>query len=103
MKVSEVMHTPIVAIGPHATLREAALSRVELTLTTQKAVGAGSGQKDGRIERAARDAASFLAAAGAVALFVLIVLSPLLVIVGLVIWASRAYRRREERRLLSAA
>jgi CBS domain-containing protein len=24
MKVSEVMHTPIVAIGPHATLREAA-------------------------------------------------------------------------------
>ncbi len=86
-----------------ATLREAALSRVELTLTTQKAVGAGSGQKDGRIERAARDAASFLAAAGAVALFVLIVLSPLLVIVGLVIWASRAYRRREERRLLSAA
>jgi hypothetical protein len=38
-----------------------------------------------------------------VALFVLIVLSPLLVIVGLSIWASRAYRRREERRLLSAA
>jgi hypothetical protein len=86
-----------------ATLREAALSRVELTLTTQKAVGAGVGHKDGRIERAARDAASFLAAAGAVALYVLIVLSPLLLIVGLAIWGSRAYRRREERRLLSAA
>jgi hypothetical protein len=84
------------------TLREAALSRVSLTLTTQKAVGAA---KDGmgRIERAARSAASFLAAAGAVALFLLIVLSPLIVLGVASLWGARAYRRREERRLLARA
>jgi uncharacterized protein DUF4349 len=86
-----------------ATLREASLSRIALTLTTQKAVGAGKKDGAGRIERAARDAGSFLAAAGAVALFVLIVLSPLLLLAAAAVWGSRAHRRREERRLLSAA
>ena len=85
-----------------ATLREASLSRVALTLTTQQAVGAGKTDGAGRIERAARDAGSFLAAAGAVMLFLLIVLSPLLVVAAVAVWGSRAYRRREERRLLSA-
>ena len=83
-----------------ATLREASLSRVSLTLTTQKAVGATKKGGAGRIERAARDAADFLAAAGAVLLFLLIVLSPLIVLAVAAIWGSRAYRRREERRLL---
>jgi hypothetical protein len=86
-----------------ATLREASLSRVALTLTTQQAVGAGKKGGAGRIERAARDAGSFLAAAGAVVLFLLIILSPLLLIAAAALWSSRAYRRREERRLLSAA
>jgi hypothetical protein len=87
-----------------ATLREASLSRVALTLTTQQAVGAGKkGGGAGRIERAARDAGSFLAAAGAVVLFLLIVLSPLLLLGAAAVWGARAYRRREERRLLSAA
>jgi uncharacterized protein DUF4349 len=86
-----------------ATLREASLSRIALTLTTQKAVGADKKGGAGRIERAARDAGSFLAAAGAVVLFLLIVLSPLILVAGAAIWVSRAYRRREERRLLSAA
>jgi hypothetical protein len=36
-------------------------------------------------------------------LFLLIVLSPLLVLAAVAVWGSRAYRRREERRLLSAA
>jgi len=85
-----------------ATLREASLSRIALTLTTQKAVGAGTKNGAGRIERAARDAGSFLAAAGAVMLFLLIVLSPLILLGAATIWGSRAYRRREERRLLSA-
>jgi hypothetical protein len=85
-----------------ATLREAALSRISLTLTTQKAVGAAK-DGTGRVERAARDAASFLAAAGAVALFILIVLSPLIVLAVAWIWGTRAYRRREERRLLARA
>jgi hypothetical protein len=83
------------------TLREASLSRISLTLTTQKAVGAAK-EGTGRIERAARNAASFLAAAGAVVLFLLIVLSPLIVLAIASMWGARAYRRREERRLLSS-
>jgi hypothetical protein len=85
-----------------ATLREASLSRVSLTLTSQKAAAATKGGMS-RIERAARDAGSFLAGAGAVVLFLLIVLSPLIVLALAWILGSRAYRRREERRLLSAA
>jgi hypothetical protein len=86
-----------------ATLREASLSRISLTLTTQKAVGATKKGGMGRVERAARDAGSFLAAAGAVGLFLLIVLSPLVLLVAASIWGARAYRRREERRLLAAS
>jgi Domain of unknown function (DUF4349) len=86
-----------------ATLREASLSRVSLTLTTQKPVGPAKSGGAGRVERAARDAASFLGAAGAVVLFLLIVLSPVIALAAAVFWAVRAFRRREERRLLSAA
>ena len=85
-----------------ATLREASLSRISLTLTSAKAAAAAKGGMS-RIERAARDAGSFLAGAGAVVLFLLIVLSPLIVLALAWIFGSRAYRRREERRLLSAA
>jgi uncharacterized protein DUF4349 len=84
-----------------ATLREASLSRISLTLTTQKAVGGTTKGGTGRVERAARDAASFLAAAGAIVLFLLIVLSPLIVLGLAAVWGARAYRRREERRLLA--
>jgi hypothetical protein len=85
-----------------ATLREASLSRISLTLTAQQAAAAKKGGA-GRIERAARDAGSFLAGAGAVLLFLLIVLSPLIVLAAVGFWGARAHRRREERRLLSAA
>jgi hypothetical protein len=85
-----------------ATLREASLSRISLTLTSQQAAAVKKGSMS-RIERAARDAGSFLAGAGAVALFVLIVVSPLIVLALAWILGTRAYRRREERRLLSAA
>ena len=84
-----------------ATLRAASLSRISLTLTTQKAVGVVKKHSAGRIERAARNAASFLAAAGAILLFLLIVLSPLIVLVALGIWGARVYRTREQRRLLA--
>jgi hypothetical protein len=84
-----------------ATLRAASLSRISLTLTTQKAVAVTTKHSEGRIERAARDAASFLAAAGAVVLFLLIVLSPVVVLVALGIWGARVYRAREQRRLLA--
>jgi hypothetical protein len=84
-----------------ATLREASLSRISLSLISQQGVAVKQGMS--RIERAARDAGSFLAGAGAVLLFVLIVVSPLIVLAVAWILATRAYRRREERRLLSAA
>jgi hypothetical protein len=85
-----------------STLREASLSRISLTLTSQQ-VAAAKKRGMSRIERAARDAGSFLAGAGAVALFALIVLSPLIVLAVAWIFGSRAYRRREERRLLTTA
>jgi hypothetical protein len=85
------------------TLREAALSQISLALTTQRAAGAATTGGDGRFERAVRDAGRFLAAAGAVALFLLIAVSPLLVLGAAWLYASRAFRRREERRLLAPA
>lgn len=85
-----------------ATLREASLSKISLTLTAQRA-GAVTKGNGSRIGRAARSAGSFLVGAGAVLLFVLIVLSPLLVLAIAIVLGTRAYRRREERRLLSAA
>lgn len=84
-----------------STLRDAALSRVSLTLTTEKAVVPVKKPGMGRFERAARNAGSFLAAAGAVVLFLLIVVSPLLVLVAAASWGTRLYRQREQRRLLA--
>ena len=84
-----------------ATLDEAAFSRIALTLTTQKASAAPIKGESGRFERAARDAGAFLADAGAVVLFLLIVLSPVLVLAAALVLAVRAYRRRDERRLLA--
>jgi Domain of unknown function (DUF4349) len=85
-----------------ATLDEAAFSHVSLTLTTGKAATPVAKGGTGRFERAARKAGSFLAGAGAVALFLLIVLSPLIVLAAAFGFGLRAHRRREERRLLAA-
>lgn len=87
----------------NATVREASMSRISLTLTTQKVVPLAKKGGMGRFERAARDAGSFLGGAGAVMLFLLIVVSPLLVLAVASLWGTRAYRRREERRLLARA
>jgi hypothetical protein len=77
--------------------REVAMAEVSLTVRTGKAAAAPS---EGRIEAAARDALRVLAVAGAVAVFALIVLTPLLAI-GLAAWlARRSWRRRENQRLL---
>jgi hypothetical protein len=84
-----------------ATLDEAAFSRISLTFTTQNAAAPVRKGGMGRFERAARDAGSFLADVGAVILFLLIVLGPLMVLFGSCLLALRAHRRREERRLLA--
>jgi uncharacterized coiled-coil protein SlyX len=85
-----------------STLREAAMSRISLSLTTQRAVGIVTKHHRGRIGRAVHGALGFLAGAGAVALVAGIVLSPVLLLAVLSLWLVRAYRRREEQRLLAA-
>jgi hypothetical protein len=81
-----------------ATLRAAALSRISLALTTEKAVAAK--HRSGRFGSAVSHALDFLAGAGAVALAAVIVLGPLAAIVLLLWWGVRTYRRREAQRLL---
>jgi hypothetical protein len=77
--------------------REVAMAEVSLTVRTGRSAAAPS---EGRLGGAARDALHVLAVAGAVAVFVLIVLSPLLAI-ALAVWlARRSWRRREDQRLL---
>ena len=84
-----------------STLHQAALSRIALTLTTQQTAAPTPKGGAGRWERAARDAGAFLSDAGAVVLFLLIVLSPALVLILACAVGWKAYRRREERRLLA--
>jgi hypothetical protein len=84
-----------------STLRAAALSRIELALTTEKAAIVKHGRSF--LGRSTHAAVRFLAGAGAIALAALIVLSPLLVLAVLAWLGLRTYRRREERRLLAAS
>ena len=86
----------------NATLREAALSSVSLSLTTQRVV-AGAHHDRGRFDRAMSKAFDFLGAEAAVALAIFIVVAPLALIVAAAILAVRAYRRRNEARLLAAS
>ena len=88
--------------GHRQTLEQAALSDLSLVLTTPRGAGATK-HHEGRFGRAAHDAGAFLIAAGAVALFVLIAVSPLALLAAAWLYGTRAYRRREERRLLAPA
>jgi Domain of unknown function (DUF4349) len=77
--------------------REVALAEISLTVRTGRSAAAPS---EGRLEGAAGDALHVLAVAGAVAIFVLIVISPL-VAIGIAVWLGRrSMRRREHERLL---
>jgi Domain of unknown function (DUF4349) len=89
--------------GQHAgTLRNGRLSTFELELTTRKGAAAAPSHP-GRIGRAARHAFSALSKTIAGLLYVLIVLSPLLVLAAAVLWGARYRRRRVEQRLLARA
>jgi hypothetical protein len=89
--------------GQHAgTLRQGRLSTFELELTTRKGAAAAPAHP-GRIGRAARHAFSALSKTIAGLLYVLIVLSPLLVLAAAVLWGARFRRRRVEQRLLARA
>lgn len=89
--------------GQHAgTLRQGRLSTFELELTTRKGAAAAPSHP-GRIGRATRHAYSALSKLIAGLLYVLIVLSPLLVLAAAVLWGARYRRRRVEQRLLARA
>ena len=81
-------------------VRRASFATISLTLTTKE-----SAKRDeaapGRLERAARSAGSLLVRELAIALYALIVLSPLLVAGLLALLGARVARRRTEQRLLA--
>lgn len=77
--------------------REVALAEVSLVVRTGSSAVPPS---EGRIEGAARDALHVLSVAGAVTVFLLIVLTPLVAIAGVMWLARRSLRRREHDRLL---
>lgn len=81
-----------------ALLREASMA--ELTLTIGTPTGPVASTSEGGISGAAHKAVGILRGAGSVAVFLAVVLSPLLVLVLLVWIALRARGRRIERELL---
>lgn len=86
----------------NATVRRARLAKISVVLTTRE----GEQQvapPPGRIERAARNAASVLAKELAAVVYGLIVLSPLLALGIAALFATRAHRRRFDQRLLEQA
>jgi hypothetical protein len=84
-----------------ADRREAATSELALTLHTRAAAAAPQEDESGAAG-AAGQALDFLAAAGVIALFLAIVLSPVVLLVVLLWLALRARSRRVEARLLDA-
>ena len=83
-----------------ADRREAATSELALTLHTRAAAAAAQEENESGAAGAADDALRFLAAAGTIALFLAIVLSPVVLLLVLLWLAFRARSRRVEARLL---
>ena len=83
------------------TVAAGTTSRVSLVLSTKQSVVPVAAHR-GRIGRMVHSAVGFLALEATVALYALIVVSPFLLLAGLVWGLSRARRRRDERRLLAA-
>jgi hypothetical protein len=84
-----------------ATVRSGRLSTITLELTTRKAaVVPPAPSKPGRIERAATKALGILEWYGVVAIYALIVLSPLVLLAVAATAGRRAARRRSDARLL---
>lgn len=85
------------------TVRRARYASVSLALTTRKAAAAATPSRESRFERAAKGGLEALAAVGTAALYVSILLSPLLLLSALGVPALRAHRRRSEERLLASS
>jgi hypothetical protein len=82
-----------------ADRREAATSELTVALHTREAA-AKKDEDEGGVAGVTRDALDFLGAAGAIALFLVIVLSPIVLLLVLLWLAFRARSRRLESRLL---
>jgi Domain of unknown function (DUF4349) len=85
--------------GNRADRRKAATSELTLVLHTREAPGAAEKDEGGAVG-AADDALRFLGDAGAIALFLVIVLSPVVLLVALLWIALRSRTRRIETRIL---
>ncbi|HZT52997.1 MAG TPA: DUF4349 domain-containing protein [Gaiellaceae bacterium] len=85
------------------TIAEGATADISLTLTTRQQGAAAPPHRSGRFDRLLGSAAGFLGLEGIVVLYALVVLSPALVLGGLVWALLRERRRRGERRLLASA
>jgi hypothetical protein len=85
-----------------ATVRRARLATVSVALTTREGEQKVA-PPPGRVERAARNAATVLAKELAGIVYALIVLSPLLLLGAAALVAARAHRRRFDERLLEQA
>jgi Domain of unknown function (DUF4349) len=83
------------------TLSSGVTASISLVLSTRPSPAAVAPHR-GRLGRMLHSAAGFLALEGTIALYALVVLSPLLVFAGLAWGAFAARRRREERKLLAA-
>jgi Domain of unknown function (DUF4349) len=83
------------------TVAAGTTARVSLVLSTKQSVVPVPAHR-GRIGRMVHSAVGFLALEATVALYALIVVSPFVLLAGLVWGLNRARRRRDERRLLAA-
>jgi hypothetical protein len=102
LRLSEARRSLAQALAARkGTLAAAADARISLLLTTKPKAAAVAHQR-GRLGRMIHSAAGFLALEGTIALYALVVLSPLLVLAATAWWLVRLRRRREERRLLAA-
>jgi hypothetical protein len=102
IRLAEARRTLAQALSARSgTIASGVTASVSLDLTTAPAKAAVVHHR-GRLGRMLNSAAGFLALEGTVALYVLVVLSPLVVLAALAWWLWHARRRRDERRLLAA-
>jgi hypothetical protein len=85
-----------------ATVRRARLATISVALTTREGEQKVA-PPPGRVERAARNAATVLAKEVAAIVYVLIIVSPLVLLGAAALVAGRAHRRRFDQRLLEQA
>jgi hypothetical protein len=82
------------------TIAEGTLARVSLVLTAAKPAAAAP-HDEGRVDRMLGSAAGFLGLEALIALYVLVVASPVILLLLLGWGGARAWRRRDEKRLLT--